>query len=198
MGTGSPDRRPPRRRRKCAAYLWVVAAVVGLGLLFLILALTVFKPKHPVTAVTSITLADFASSLDILKRRVHMNFTLDVQLTVQNPNWVGLKYTNTTAVLRYRGNDAGEVPVPAGEIGARETRTLNLSLALMADRLLADSEFYPNAISGTLHFQTFVRLPGKVRIVFDVHVVAYSTCDLDIHLPTATISNKTCHYKTKL
>ncbi|XP_011095803.1 uncharacterized protein LOC105175154 [Sesamum indicum] len=197
MGTGSPDRRPARRRRKYA-YLWVVTAVVGSGLLFLILGLTVFKPKHLVTAVNSFSLAHFDSSVDILKRRVYLNFTLDAQVTVENPNWVGLKYANTTAVLRYRGNDAGEAPIPAGEIGARDTRILNISLALMADRLLDDSDFYSNAISGTLHFQNFVRVSGKVRIVFNIHVVAYSTCDLDIHLSTATITNKTCHYKTKL
>ncbi|KAK4439748.1 hypothetical protein Salat_0309700 [Sesamum alatum] len=193
MAATSPDRRPPRRRRN-RAYLWVVAAVVvGLGLLFLILGLTVFKPKHPVTTVNSISIADHDFSVDILKRRVLLNFTLDVQVTVENPNGVGFKYTSTTAVLRYRGNDVGDVPIPAGEIGARDARTLNLTLALMADRLLADSDFYSNATSGKLHFQTFIRVSGKVRIVFNIHVVAYSTCDLDIHLPTATISNKTCH-----
>ncbi|KAI3456870.1 hypothetical protein Pfo_013533 [Paulownia fortunei] len=195
---GSPNHRPVRKRRRFVCLWATTAVIVGLGLLFLILGLTFFKSKPPVTTVNSIAVADLNFSVDIAKRLVYLNLSLYTDVTVENPNRVGFKYTNSTASLRYRGNDVGQVPIPAGKIGARGTSTLNLTLALMADRLLSDSDFYSDVISGSLHFQTFIRLSGKVRMLFDIHVVAYATCDLEIHLTTRTLFNQTCHYKTKL
>lgn len=195
---GSPNHRPPKKRRRFVCLWAAIAVIIGLGLLFLILGLTVFKAKHPVTTVNSIALADLNFSIDVAKLRVYLNVSLHTDITVKNPNRVGFRYSNSNAFLRYRGNDVGQVPVPAGEIGARDTRNLNLTLALMADRLISDSDFYSDVISGTVHFQTFIRLSGKVRILFNIHVVSYTTCDLDINVTTRTLFNQTCHYKTKL
>lgn len=184
-------------RRRCIC-LWVTALILGLGLLLLILGLTVFKAKRPLTTVNSVALDDLDFSLDITRLRVLLNVTLDLGISLTNPNRVGFKYSNGTAFLMYRGNDVGEVPVPAGKIGARDTRSLNLTLTLMADRLLSNSALYSDVVSGTLPFQTYIRIAGKVRILFNIHVVTYTTCDLEISVANRTLSNQKCHYKTKL
>ncbi|KAL8462428.1 hypothetical protein ACS0TY_032636 [Phlomoides rotata] len=197
--TNSPDLRPPPKKRPLCLCLGVaVAVIIGVGLLLLILALTVFKPKRPITTVNDISLADLDFSVDIAKLRVFFNVSLDAAVTVKNPNRVGFQYSDSIAFLRYRGNDVGQVPIPAGEIGARDTRNLNLTLTVMADRLLSDSNFYSDVISGVVYLQTLIRLPGKVRVLFSVHVVSVATCDLEIHLSTRSLVNQTCHYKTKL
>ncbi|XP_057811319.1 uncharacterized protein LOC131025543 [Salvia miltiorrhiza] len=175
-----------------------IAAVLALALLILILALTVFKARHPVISVNSIAVSDLNFAVDVARLRLHFNVSLDTNITVRNPNRVGFKYANSSALLRFRGDDVGEVPIPAGEIGARDTRNLDLTLALMTDRLIFDSDFYREAITGTLHFETFIRMAGKVRVVFDFHVVSYTSCDLEIHLSTRMVFNQTCRYKVKL
>ncbi|KAG6433665.1 hypothetical protein SASPL_105280 [Salvia splendens] len=184
-----------RGRRIC---LCASAAVLGLGLLLLILGLTVFKARRPTTRVDSVALDDLDFSLDLARLRVAVNVTLALGLTVHNPNRVGFKYRNGTALLRHRGNDIGEVPVPAGRIGARDTRSLNLTLALMADRIVSDSAMFNDFVSGTLPIQAYVKLSGKVRIVFSIHVATYTTCDVDVMLRNQTLSNLKCHYRTKL
>ncbi|PIN02549.1 hypothetical protein CDL12_24936 [Handroanthus impetiginosus] len=186
-----------RKTRGCIC-LWVTAVILGLASLFLILVFTVFKPKHPVTAVNSITISHLDFSIDITNLRVHLNLSLDAVVAVENPNRVGFKYNNSTAFLRYRGNDVGEIPIPVGEIGAHATRILNLTLTLMADRLLSDSDFFSDVKTGTLRSQIFIRLPGKVRVLFVFYVVAYATCDMEINLITRRVDNQICHYKTKL
>ncbi|KAL3654857.1 hypothetical protein CASFOL_000643 [Castilleja foliolosa] len=192
-----PPKHKPRRRCKCIC-LSVTAVLLGLGLLLLILGLTVFKVKKPTTTVDSVSVQDLDLSVDIARLRVLLNVTLDFTITATNPNRVGFKYTDSTAYIRYKGNDVGEVPIPAGSIGARDTRSMNLTLTLMADRLLSNSALYTDVISGTLPLQTYVRLAGKVRILFNFHVVASTTCDLDISIANRTVANQKCHYKTKL
>ncbi|KZV36198.1 hypothetical protein F511_14216 [Dorcoceras hygrometricum] len=192
------ERKLTGKRRRRYICLCLISFVLGLGLLLLILGLTVFKAKKPTTTVDSVTLSDVEFSIDALRLRVSLNLTLDTDVTVRNPNRVSFKYTNSTCYLRYRGNDVGVVPIPAGRIGARDSRGLNVSLTLMADRLLSNSEFYSDVVSGTLPLQTYIRISGKVRILFNIHVVTYSTCDLVIDLSDRSVANQTCHYKSKL
>lgn len=192
------ERKLTIKRRRIYICLCLIAFILGLGLLCLILGLTVFKAKRPTTTVDSITLSDVDFSVDVLGLRVSLNLTLDTDVTLRNSNRVSFKYSNSTCYLRFKGNDVGEVPVPAGRIGARDTRRLNLTLSLMADRLLSSSEFYSDVVSGTLPLQTYIRMSGKVRILFSFHVVAYSTCDLVIDLTSRSIANQSCHYRSKL
>ncbi|XP_073053988.1 uncharacterized protein [Primulina eburnea] len=192
------ERKLTRKRRRKYICLCLIASVLGLGLLFLILGLTVFKAKRPTTTVDSITLSDVDFSVDVLRLRVSLNLTLDTDVTVKNPNHVSFKYSNSACYLRFQGNDVGEVPIPTGHIGARDTRGLNLTLSLMADRLLSNSDFYSDVVSGMLPLQTYIRISGKVRILFSIHVVAYSTCDLVIDLRSRSIANQSCHYRSKL
>ncbi|KAL6573804.1 hypothetical protein OROHE_002263 [Orobanche hederae] len=145
MTSASPKSK--RSRRKSCICLSVIALILALGLLFLILGLTVFKVKRPRTTVDFVSLQDLDFSLDIARLRVRLNVTLDLGISLTNPNRVGFKYTNSTAFLRYRAADVGEVPISAGKIGARDTHPLNLTLTLMADRLLFNSALYTDVIS---------------------------------------------------
>lgn len=184
-------------RKVCLIVTGVVIAIV---LLIVILALTVFKAKHPVTTVNSVKLEDFHLGLDIAKLKVDLNVTLGVDISVKNPNKVGFKFSDSVANLNYRGQQIGEVPVPAGEISSDATKEFNLSLTIMADRLLSDSQLYSDVTSGTLPLNTFVKISGKVRILgfIKVHVVSSTSCDFAVDISTRAVENQECKYKTKL
>ncbi|XP_047975483.1 uncharacterized protein LOC125217945 [Salvia hispanica] len=189
---------PHKRRKLLKSLSAVIAAALAVALLILILALTVFKARHPVITVNSIAVSGLNFSFDVARLGVRLNLSLGTNVTVRNPNRVGFRYGDSRAVLRFRGGDVGEVPIPGGEIGARDTRNLDLTLALMTDRLIFDSDFYAEAFSGTLRFETAIRMAGKVRVVLDFRVVSYTSCDLDIRLATRMVSNQTCRYKIKI
>lgn len=195
MSTPKQATKSTNRKRIC---LCVTAVTLALGLLLLILGLTVFKAKHPTITVNSVALEDLDFAIDITLLRVLLNVTLDVSVSVKNPNRVGFKYHDSTAILRHRGNDVGSVPVPAGRIGSDTRKTMNLTLTLMADRLMADRSLYSDVLSGTVPFETYIRISGKVRLIVSIHVVSEATCDFDINLLNRTLSNMNCHYKTKL
>jgi hypothetical protein len=180
--------------------LTVTSVLIAIVLLIVILALTVFKAKHPVTTVDSLKLQDFNLNLDIAKLRVDLNITLDVDVSVKNPNKVGFKYSNTTAHLNYRGQLIGEVPIIAGEISSGETKGFNLTLTIMADRLLSNSQLYSDITSGTLPLNTFLIISGKVSILgfIKVHVVSTTSCDFAVNTSNKTVGNQECQYKTKL
>ncbi|OMO68029.1 Late embryogenesis abundant protein, LEA-14 [Corchorus olitorius] len=190
-----------RRRRKCRTICFaLIGFLVFIILLILILAFTVFKAKRPVTTVDSVSLADLRFSLDLARLRVLLNASLDVDLSIKNPNRVGFKYTDSAAQLNYRGQQVGEVPIPAGKISADETVPMNLTLILMADRLISDSRFFSDVSGGQLPLNTFARISGKVNVLnlFKIHVVSSTSCDFTVFLSNSSVGDQACKYKTKL
>ncbi|XP_010683422.2 uncharacterized protein LOC104898107 [Beta vulgaris subsp. vulgaris] len=190
------DKRRKRRRR------WMVglAVVIGIVVVFSIIGATVFKAKRPITSVNSVTLRDMDVSFDALAVKVRLNVSLDASISVKNPNKVGLKYTDSSALLDYRGEVVGQAPIPAGQISGGQTLPINLTLTVMADRFFSNSQsLISDLLSGTLPLSTRTRISGKVTILFvKLHVVSYASCSLNISVSSRSISNSDCTYDTRL
>ncbi|VFQ69660.1 unnamed protein product [Cuscuta campestris] len=184
-----------RRRTACLAF---GAAAVLVALILVVLGFTVFKPKKPTTTVESVSLSDFNFSIDLLPPAVHINLTLDARVAVRNPNRVGFKYDNSSVLLKYRGEDVGDAPIPAGKIGARQTIPMNVTITVMADRLLSNGKLLSDVSGGTVPLSTYTRITGTVRILFKIHVKSVSTCDLSIDVGSRSVAKQNCEYKTKL
>jgi len=200
--TDSMEAHPPpsNRKRRRNICLVVIAVILGLILLMVILKFTVFKAKDPVTTINSVALKDLDFELNIAKLGVYLNVTLDVNISIKNPNKVGFKYKNSSALLNYRDRVVGEVPIPAAKISPGQTVTMNLTLTILADRLISNSNLFSDIISGTLHLSAFTRISGKVYIlkIIKIHAVSYTTCDINIAILKRSVTKQSCQYKTKL
>ncbi|KAL6146379.1 PREDICTED: uncharacterized protein LOC101292145 [Fragaria vesca subsp. vesca] len=196
--TSEPPHRSRKRRNICLA---ATAAVVVTVLILVIFCLTVFKAKDPETTENSVVLRNLQTDFNINRATVDVNITLDVDMTVKNPNKLGMKYTNSTALLNYRGELVGQAPIVAGDISAGETKSMDVTLTVMADRFLGKtSELLQDVIAGSIPFNTVTKISGKVTIlgIFKVHVVSTSSCDFNVHVGRNTAGDQKCTYKTKL
>ncbi|XWS13169.1 hypothetical protein CRYUN_Cryun36dG0014600 [Craigia yunnanensis] len=189
------------RRRKCRNICFGVMGVLIFSIiLIVILAFTVFKAKRPVTTIDSVSLYNLKFSVDLARLQALLNASLNVDLSIKNPNKVGFKYTDSAAQLNYRGQQVGEVPIPAGKISADETVPMNLTLTIMADRLVSDSKFFSDVSGGELPLNAFAKISGKVNVfkLFKIHVVSSTSCDFTVFLSNSSVGNQDCKYKTKL
>ncbi|KAG9137547.1 hypothetical protein Leryth_018854 [Lithospermum erythrorhizon] len=192
------DLRRRRRKKTCIISMWAVGIVVVLAIIITILASTVFKPKRPVTTFNSISLKNVNPSLDLKKLRLKVNATLVIDLSINNPNIVRLKYSQSVAYLRYKDHDVGEAPIVGGEIRSKETKPMNLAMELLADRLLFDSDVYSQAYSGSLPLSTYVEIMGEIQMLFKVKVKTYSTCTFNVDVMKQSLSDFSCNYKTEM
>lgn len=189
---------PPRRRltRAICITVWIVLLLVVV--IMVILALTVFKARNPVVTVGSVSLRDLDFSLSSALR-VAINASIDVGISVKNPNQVGFRYDNASALLYYDGGLVGEAPIPSGRIGAGKSIAMNLTLAVMADRLLTNSKLYSDVLAGSLPLTTSTRISGKVPVLLvKVKVVSYSTCNITVDITNRTLKDSVCKYRTRL
>lgn len=192
---------PRRQSRKCRNICLAVTAVVLVATVVLvILCLTVFKARDPETTINSVVLKDLDVALNIPRRGVDVNLTLDVDLSVKNPNKVGFKYKNGSALFNYRGELVGQALIGSGEISADQTNPMNVTLTIMADRFLDKSELFSDVVAGTLPLNTLTKVWGKVVIfgIFKVHVISTSSCDFSINMSNKTVGEQKCKRKTKL
>lgn len=184
-------------RNICIAVLVVAVIIV---LVILILALTVYKAKKPVITVNSVNLKDLDVSFDMVRMKALLNMTVDVDLSVRNPNRVGVDYTNTSAELGYRGEPVGEAPIPAGRISADSTEDMNITATVMADRMLSNPRTFSDIKGGVLPMTTSTKISGKVSILslFKIHVKSAVSCDINVFISNRTIDDHQCKYETKL
>ncbi|KAI3829536.1 hypothetical protein L1987_03662 [Smallanthus sonchifolius] len=189
-----------RKRRRCIiCWSSVIGVILTIALIILILSLTVFKAKKPVMTVNSVSLEDLNFSLNPIPAGVSLNLSLALDISIENPNKVSIKYRTSSASLRYRGKEVGNVPIPAGKLGSDDKTQLNLTLTVFADRLVSDSDLYRDLVGGNLPFTTYTRIKAKVKVLFvNIHVTSTSTCDVNIDVQSRSIPDQNCRYKNKI
>lgn len=193
MGSGS-------KCRKTTCLVVTLCLVIAILLVLVLLAFTVFKPHPPITTVDTVKVEDMSLGMDIFSMSVNVNVSLDVGVSVTNRNKFGLEYHNSSAQLYYRGQLIGEGPIPNGEISGEETKGINLTLTIMADRLASNTEVTKDIASGSMPLNTLVRLFGMVKVMGFIrfHVASTSSCDFALNISNRTIIGNTCISKTEL
>ncbi|VVB05631.1 unnamed protein product [Arabis nemorensis] len=197
--TTTSGRKGRKRNRKICICVTLLI-ILTFFIIPLIVSLTLFKPKRPITTVDSVTVERFRASINALAFKVDLNLTLHVDLSLKNPNRVGFSYGSSSVLLNYRGQLIGEAPLPANRIAPQKTQFMNLTLTLMADRLLSESELLSDVMAGVIPLNTFVKVSGKVSIlkIFKIKVQSSSSCDLTISVSNRNVTSQKCKYSTKL
>lgn len=192
----------PSSKRRRNVYLAVTACLLSAIIITtVVLGFTLFKPKPIIATVNSISLEEMNVGLNVARFNVDLNITLDIDVSIENPNMYGLKYSDSNAQVYYRGNFVGEVPLPAGEIVARGNSAVDVSLTIMANKLLSNTtQIFTDYVNGSLPMSTSIEISGKVNVLGFIHfpVVTKSSCDFSINVENKTIDDKDCDYKTKL
>jgi hypothetical protein len=180
---------------------WIVC-LVTFGILVTIavvvtIAFTLFKPNDFVTEVDSIDVRNMDISYNVYSMSFNLNVTLDVDVSVKNPNMFGLKYYDGFAQLNYRGQQIGEAPIPSGEISSKETMGANVTLTIMADRVLSNPQTISDVNSGSIPLNTFMKISGEVNILglIKFHRNSTASCDFVINTSNKTVDKHVCQYK---
>ncbi|XP_061375491.1 uncharacterized protein LOC133317646 [Gastrolobium bilobum] len=173
----------------------VVAIVLVLGMLAL-----VFRPQELTITVDSVELQNMDVGFNVFKMSVDLNVTLDVNVSVKNTNEFGFKSSEGSAQLNYRGQLIGEAPIPSGEVSPGETKGLNLTLTVMANRFLSNySQISSDVTSGALPLNTLIKISGEVNILgfIKFHVETSSSCSFKLNISNKTVEENECQSKSK-
>ncbi|KAL6657938.1 hypothetical protein ACP70R_005718 [Stipagrostis hirtigluma subsp. patula] len=165
----------------CGAFLTVV---VVLAAVFVALYFTVFRPRAPRVAV-NVVRTDI-SAFKIFPTA--LNITLHVEITAHNPNYAAFRYGDVVTAVRYHGDGVGQAVVPAGEIGARDTRTVGAAVEVDTVKVIVTPYFLPEMIVGVLPFETATAVAGTAVVLgrFKISARSEVVCEVSVSLANTT------------
>lgn len=176
-------------------------AVVVLGFVALVLALTVFKVKDPVLTMNSIHVDGVHFGLGTPDHPASFNATLTADVSIKNPNVASFKFRNSTTEFYYSGQTVGVAYVPGSMVSADRTVRVNVTVDVMADRVARLKNMTDDIIGGSLNMTSYTEISGKVNLfgVFRRELDLFLNCSMTIELslPDQDVKNKDCRVITR-
>ncbi|KAM2117826.1 hypothetical protein ACFX1R_011324 [Malus domestica] len=172
-----------------AAALAVLGVLLAIFFIMLILGLTKYKPKDPITRVDAVVLRN----LDISHQAPKL-ITVDMSLSIKNQNKVVFKPTKGTAVLFYKGVNVGEAAIEIGKMAPGATINTNVTFTPLADHFQRNPEVSFDLLAGRMPFNTFTKVPGKVKVfgMAKVGMISTRLCGFEIDIRSKTIGDHRC------
>ncbi|GMI99832.1 hypothetical protein like AT3G05975 [Hibiscus trionum] len=181
----------------CCGVTAIIVAIVAI--VFVVLAFTVFKPKNPEITVYPIGLEDIGLDLQGVLNTSAINATVPMVIAINNRNYGSFKFKNTTGFINYRGNVVATVPLQQSLVPARGKLNISTAADFMVDRLIANSTFWADVLTGSVNFSSDATVHGKVKMfnVLKIGASVPSKCDISIFIKSRIVQS-ICKTKIKL
>lgn len=165
---------------------WRICIAVTLILIILIIVtlvvvyFTLLKPKQPKITTNQATL----KHINFAVLPLHLDVTIGLFLTIENPNRASFAYENTTAFIAYRGTPAAQAPIGSDVIPARGDRNITADVTMNVDSLVSNDNFLADLDAGCFNFtsETMLRGEAKVLNLFKVKGTTHSTCQVSVYI----------------
>ncbi|KAK2406956.1 late embryogenesis abundant protein [Trifolium repens] len=190
------------RRRKFKLCGCVTAILLLLlVIVIVILVFTVFKVKDPKVTTNEVQLTNFdVNAGNLLAGQIKINMTMVVNMSIKNSNRASFRLGNSTTTVYYRGISVADAQIPPGiVIKARKTSGLNVTVDVMADRLVSSPNLLGDVANGEMIMSTYSVIPGRVKMLFiKKHVEVKMNCTMTINISKRGIEDLNCKHKVKL
>ncbi|CAL5214893.1 unnamed protein product [Lathyrus oleraceus] len=148
-----------KRMKTCIKWCGCVTAILLLLFVILIvLAFTVYNVKDPEVRMNGVTLigGNFTVSNTV---------TILADMSVKNTNSFTFRYGEVNTTVYYGGTEIGGGVSPPGKAKAQRTGRLNVTLEIMAKKLVDKPEWVVDIRDQGLNFSTYTKMRGKVKIL---------------------------------
>lgn len=171
-----------RRRRQNKKYFKMCCTGITLILLvtmiiIVCLTLTVLKPKDPEISIQSF---GFRKMQFTLYPNLTLNATLDMQVTVKNPNIGSFEYENTTTDINYHGDIVAKYSLGYRKVPAKGQVIHRTLMNVIGEKLVMNPYFMHDFGLGSFNFTSRSTRRGIVSvwnfIKFKGNI--YTTCDI--------------------
>ncbi|GER26845.1 late embryogenesis abundant protein [Striga asiatica] len=175
-----------RRRQTCIKFTGCLFAVLSVIVtILLVLTFTVFHVKDPILNI------DYKNS-NIRTLDRGLNATVEADISIRNPNVALFKFSNMTTIVYYGETIIGQTEAMFGEVGARRTLRMNVSIEL---RLLeVDLSF------GILSISSYTRVVGRVKIGGGNKrsLVVRMNCTMNLNVSSHRVEELSCRRRVSL
>ncbi|THU57405.1 hypothetical protein C4D60_Mb03t03180 [Musa balbisiana] len=126
--------------------------------------------------------------------------TVVADVSVKNPNAASVRFGASTTAIYYRAREMGVAYGPPGTARARRTFRINVTVDVIADRILGDANLFDDLAAGSIAVTTATKVGGRVRVlgVFKHHVDVMMNCSITMAVANQSIVGQNCNQKVRL
>lgn len=185
-----------RKWRICCGVCVVI--LLALGVVAVSLSQTIFKFRDPKVSLSNVKLQNVSVNLDLASLSTLLSVSVSADVQVDNPNHYDFRYSNSTMLLVYHGQQVGVVELGAGTIRSRKTVDLPAVIIVEAVRLILNG--LQDLTSGVATLTLDAIIPGRVNLahIYKRHVTAVLNCNVDIFIGNQTLKQSDCKQTIKL
>lgn len=192
---GTPVYKQRKWRVCCGVCLGILLV---LGVVAIALSQTVFKFRDPEVGLRNVKLQSVSLDVDLASLATLVSISVSAEVQVDNPNYYDFRYSNSTMLLVYHGDQVGVVELGAGTIRSRRTVRLPAVVTVEALRLLVNG--LQDVAGGVASLSLKAVISGRVNLahIYKRHVTAILHCNVDIFIGNRTLEQNQCKQTVKL
>nr|KJB52206.1 hypothetical protein B456_008G250600 [Gossypium raimondii] len=171
--------RREEKSSKCLVYVLIITVV--LGTILLTFGSILLRPRTPGFKFRSVQVRNLKYVTN--STSPSFNFTLIMQIVVENTNFGDFRFDNTTGSV-----------IPTGRAQARKTERLNVSFDVSSVRVPNTTRLNGNISSRILELSSHVKLSGKLNIMNIMKRRRHPemTCFMKLNLTGSSVHDLTC------
>ncbi|XP_024996856.1 uncharacterized protein LOC112529718 [Cynara cardunculus var. scolymus] len=168
--------------------VYVLAAVVFLGTVFLMIASVFLRVNNPKLRLSSPSIQNFQYD----QNSTSLNITMSAKVTVDNENFGRYVFENCDAVVLYGNSTIGGGEISGGRVGARETKSIDVAMQLRWENLN-----FSNGGTDTnelIEIRSYAKMTGRVHVmtIVDRRKTIEMNCTMNLNLNSRSIMHSLC------
>ncbi|XP_019149879.1 PREDICTED: uncharacterized protein LOC109146684 [Ipomoea nil] len=188
----------PKSRKICCFTTALLLIAIVIAAVCATLFLTILKPRPPEiiphrTRLRNVTVALFPEP--------SLSASLNMTITIKNPNYGDCSYRNASAEVYYRDTPVTALPLQDGAVPARGQIDVVAHTNLDGHKVASSTSFLEDVGTGSLNFTAVAKMPVKVTVLktFKFHVSVTIRCDMSVKVSDQSYDVlSTCASKLKI
>ncbi|KAI3689810.1 hypothetical protein L2E82_47780 [Cichorium intybus] len=179
----------PKYQESSKCLVYVLAAVVFHGTIFLIFGSVFLRVNNPKLRLSTVSIRNFEHANT---NSTSLNITMSAEVTVKNENFGRYDFDNCNAVILYGNSTIGGGDIPGGRVGARNTKPISVTMQIRSENL----NFSGSGSDGTglMEIISYAKMTGRVHVlkIVDRRKTIEMNCTMNLNLTSRSISDSIC------
>ncbi|XP_030549661.1 late embryogenesis abundant protein At1g64065-like [Rhodamnia argentea] len=187
--------RPPSSSRgrcssKCPVYF--LAVVVVLAAIALVFSMIVLRPANPEFALRDVSVKFLNYTSD--DQAPWLSARLAVRATLKNPNFGPFEFKSSNLTVSYYGTVVGEKALGDGTVWSRETRHVDVTVAVGPSRVAYLKNLSSDMGGKVLELTSYAKLSGRVHLIKIVkrRLTSVLNCTMSVGLSNRRVQDLKC------
>ncbi|KAL7596542.1 hypothetical protein Lser_V15G30341 [Lactuca serriola] len=181
--------RKPKYQESSKCIVYVLAAIVFLGTLFLIFGTVFLRVNNPKLRLRTVSIQNFQYENT---NSTSLNITMLTEVTIDNENFGRYDFENCNAIILYGNSTIGGGVISGGRVGARNIKPVSVTMQIRSENLNISGSGSDS--TELMEIISYAKMTGRVHAltIVDRRKTIEMNCTMTLNLRSRSITHPLC------